>query len=64
MPGRLNQLNFTLNRLGVFYGQRSEICGVNHRCIPIAVEGVIMEDLKTWVDNFSLLSDALKVILK
>lgn len=30
IPGRLNQLNFTPNRLGVYYGQCSEICGANH----------------------------------
>ncbi|MCD1183545.1 hypothetical protein KQC08_07355, partial [Leptospira sp. Pond_2020] len=41
MPGRLNQLNFTVNRLGVYFGQCSEICGVNHRFIPIIVEVVL-----------------------
>lgn len=54
VPGRLNQLNFTLNRLGLFYGQCSEICGVNHRFMPIAVERVTMGDFKTWVYSFSL----------
>lgn len=34
-PGRLNQLIFVSNRLGEFYGQCSEICGANHRFIPI-----------------------------
>nr|YP_086816.1 cytochrome c oxidase subunit II [Trialeurodes vaporariorum]AAU14222.1 cytochrome oxidase subunit II [Trialeurodes vaporariorum] len=52
VPGRLNQLNFTLNRLGVFYGQCSEICGVNHSFMPIAVEGVSMGDFKIWLYNF------------
>jgi len=39
-PGRLNQVHFLANRPGVFYGQCSEICGANHRFIPIGVEVV------------------------
>ena len=38
--GRLNQLNFLINRPGLFYGQCSEICGTNHRFIPICVERI------------------------
>jgi len=37
-PGRLNQVNLFLNRPGVFYGQCSEICGVNHAFMPICIE--------------------------
>jgi cytochrome c oxidase subunit 2 len=40
IPGRLNQLNILINRPGVFYGQCSEICGANHRFIPITLEAV------------------------
>ena len=40
IPGRLNQIGFISNRPGVFYGQCSEICGSNHRFIPIRVEFV------------------------
>ena len=36
-PGRLNQANLFVKRLGVFFGQCSEICGVNHGFMPIAV---------------------------
>lgn len=36
-PGRLNQLNLFIKRVGVFFGQCSEICGVNHGFMPIAV---------------------------
>lgn len=38
IPGRLNQTRFTINRPGLFYGQCSEICGANHRFMPIVVE--------------------------
>ena len=38
IPGRLNQINFYSNRCGLFSGQCSEICGANHRFIPIQLE--------------------------
>lgn len=37
-PGRLNQVGRYVTRPGIFYGQCSEICGVNHGFMPIAVE--------------------------
>lgn len=40
VPGRLNQVNFDIMRSRILYGQCSEICGANHRFIPITVEGV------------------------
>jgi cytochrome c oxidase subunit 2 len=36
-PGRLNQIFFTVDRKGIFYGQCSEICGVNHGYMPITI---------------------------
>lgn len=48
-PGRLNQANLFVQRQGVFYGQCSEICGVNHGFMPIAVETVPMKEYLTWV---------------
>jgi cytochrome c oxidase subunit 2 len=39
-PGRLNQLNLFIKRTGLFFGQCSEICGVNHAFMPIAIVGV------------------------
>ena len=38
-PGRLNQTSVFIKRSGVFYGQCSEICGVNHGFMPIVVRG-------------------------
>lgn len=40
IPGRLNQIFLLFNRVGVFTGQCSEICGANHRFIPIIVNTV------------------------
>jgi len=36
-PGRLNQVGIFINRTGVFYGQCSELCGINHSFMPIKV---------------------------
>jgi len=38
--GRLNQASLFIKREGTFYGQCSEICGVNHRFMPIVVKAV------------------------
>jgi len=40
VPGRLNQLTVTIKRAGEFYGQCSEICGVNHGFMPIKLIAV------------------------
>lgn len=38
IPGRINSLPIIISEACVLYGQCSEICGVNHRFIPIVVE--------------------------
>lgn len=48
-PGRLNQTSVFLNREGVFYGQCSEICGVNHGFMPIVIESVNLDKYALWV---------------
>lgn len=48
-PGRLNQLALYIKRKGVFYGQCSEICGINHGFMPIVIEAVSLEDYKSWI---------------
>jgi cytochrome c oxidase subunit 2 len=37
-PGRLNQVFVYIKRPGVFYGQCSELCGINHYAMPIVVK--------------------------
>jgi hypothetical protein len=37
VPGRLNQLSTYISRTGIYYGQCSELCGVNHGFMPIEV---------------------------
>lgn len=51
IPGRLNQVSFLINRPGLFYGQCSEICGANHRFIPIVVESVSVNSFLNWISS-------------
>lgn len=52
-PGRLNQTNFFINRPGLYFGQCSEICGANHRFIPIVIESVPSNFFVKWVEKIS-----------
>jgi len=51
VPGRLNQLGFTINTAGIYYGQCSEICGANHSFIPISLETVNLKYFIKWVKS-------------
>jgi cytochrome c oxidase subunit 2 len=48
-PGRLNQVSLFIKREGVYYGQCSELCGVNHGFMPIVIESVSIEKYIKWV---------------
>jgi cytochrome c oxidase subunit 2 len=50
VPGRLNQVGLFIKREGTFYGQCSELCGVNHGFMPIVVESVPVEKYVAWLD--------------
>ncbi len=49
VPGRINETWIKVDKPGVYYGQCSELCGVNHGFMPIAVEVVSEEDFEAWV---------------
>src|SRR5918993_2270560 len=48
-PGHLNQVWFRINEPGTYYGQCSELCGVNHAFMPIKIEAVAPEQFEAWV---------------
>jgi cytochrome c oxidase subunit 2 len=48
-PGRLSQASLFIKREGLFFGQCSEICGVNHGFMPIAVKGVVADTFVNWI---------------
>lgn len=50
VPGRLNEVSFIANRPGLFFGQCSEICGANHRFIPIVVEIISSTQFFRFID--------------
>jgi cytochrome c oxidase subunit 2 len=56
VPGRLNQGSVIIERLGTFYGQCSEICGVYHGFMPTAIESVSLSDYLSWIETVSTTS--------
>jgi heme/copper-type cytochrome/quinol oxidase subunit 2 len=46
-PGRMNQMSVFIKRAGTYYGQCSEICGINHAFMPIVIEAV---DILSYYD--------------
>jgi cytochrome c oxidase subunit II len=49
VPGRLNQTWFKAEKIGTYYGQCSQLCGVNHSYMPIEVKVVSQPDFDAWV---------------
>lgn len=49
IPGRLNETWFKVDKEGVYYGQCSELCGIKHAYMPIAVRVVSQTKFDTWV---------------
>lgn len=48
IPGRVNETWFKANKEGLFYGQCSELCGINHAFMPIAVRVVDQDTFEAW----------------
>nr|BAC77618.1 cytochrome oxidase 2 [Apis dorsata] len=51
VPGRNNQLNLISKRPGIFFGQCSEICGMNHSFMPIMIESTSFNYFLNWVNK-------------
>ena len=51
IPGRLNETWFKATKLGMFYGQCSELCGKDHAFMPIVVRVVNDQEFATWVEG-------------
>ena len=49
VPGRTNEIWFNAEEVGTYYGQCSELCGINHAFMPTVVEVVTREDFDAWV---------------
>jgi cytochrome c oxidase subunit 2 len=51
IPGRLNETWFKATKVGMYYGQCSELCGKDHAYMPIAVRVVSDQDFAAWVED-------------
>ncbi len=49
IPGRMNETWFKADKTGVFYGQCSQLCGINHSYMPIEVHVVSQPEFDAWV---------------
>src|SRR5271166_2771508 len=49
IPGRLNKYWFKADREGFYYGQCSNICGIDHAFMPINVRVVSLQDYEAWL---------------
>jgi cytochrome c oxidase subunit II len=50
VPGHLNETWFQADVEGTYYGQCSELCGVNHGFMPITVHVVSQEEYEAWLE--------------
>lgn len=48
VPGRLNEAWFKATKTGIYYGQCSELCGINHAFMPIRVRVVTQDEFDSW----------------
>ncbi len=48
VPGRLNETWFKADKEGIYYGQCSELCGIRHAYMPIAIRVVSQQKFDAW----------------
>lgn len=53
VPGRTNETWFRIKDTGIYYGQCSEICGIDHAKMPISVYAVEQEEYDNWISCVS-----------
>lgn len=51
VQGRVNENWVRINAEGDYYGQCSELCGVNHGFMPIHIKAVSREEFDAWVEK-------------
>jgi cytochrome c oxidase subunit 2 len=71
VPGRINETWFKAEKIGTYYGQCSELCGIKHAFMPINVKVVSDEDYQEWLAEArvkfakeEIENDKLKVVSK
>ena len=51
VPGRINETWFKAEKIGTYYGQCSELCGIQHAFMPITVRVVSEEKYIEWLSE-------------
>ena len=51
IPGRINETWFKAEKVGTYYGQCSELCGIQHAFMPIMVRVVTEEEYIEWLSD-------------
>jgi cytochrome c oxidase subunit 2 len=51
VPGRINETWFKAEKIGTYYGQCSELCGIQHAFMPITVRVVSEEEYIKWLSG-------------
>ena len=51
VPGRINETWFKADRIGTYYGQCSELCGIKHAFMPITVNVVSEQEYNLWLEE-------------
>ena len=71
VPGRINETWFKAEKVGTYYGQCSELCGIKHAFMPITVKVVSEEEYQEWLSEARVkfakeetVNDKLKVVSK
>ena len=51
VPGRIAQAWFNVEVEGTYFGQCSELCGINHAYMPIVVKAVQPDVYAAWIES-------------
>ena len=51
VPGRLNEAWTRIDAPGTYFGQCSQLCGINHGYMPIEVRAVPPAEFQAWIDQ-------------
>jgi heme/copper-type cytochrome/quinol oxidase subunit 2 len=66
IPARLNARILVIVIPGLYYGQCSELCGVNHSFMPIVIEATSLSSLQLWLIlwQYSIIAYCMPNVLK
>jgi cytochrome c oxidase subunit 2 len=64
VPGRVNEswFNIDADKPGIYYGQCSELCGVDHAFMPIKVRAVPQAEYDAWLEAGKAKFDPLEAV--